>query len=175
MSRRSTSNKRNAASEPEVNKSKEAKSDTGSGSDGPKLYPYLCINGCKAAIEWYKKALKAKAEHVIDDSNDSSRVMHAHIKVYNSDIMMSDHMDWSADKTNKSPFQTPQTLKGSPVLLHLQFTSGVEDAWKLMVENGAKVIMKLEPQFWGDTYGQVEDPYGHLWAFGQGKPKDTAE
>jgi len=29
---------------------------------------------------------------------------------------------------------------------------------------GAQVSMPLADQFWGDRYGQVKDPYGHVWA-----------
>src|SRR5208283_5020036 len=27
--------------------------------------------------------------------------------------------------------------------------------------------MPLANQFWGDRYGQVKDPFGHIWALGQ--------
>ena len=27
--------------------------------------------------------------------------------------------------------------------------------------------MPLANQFWGDRYGQIKDPFGHLWALGQ--------
>ena len=26
--------------------------------------------------------------------------------------------------------------------------------------------MELADQFWGDRYGQVEDPFGHRWSIG---------
>jgi PhnB protein len=26
--------------------------------------------------------------------------------------------------------------------------------------------MPLENQFWGDRYGQLRDPFGHLWSIG---------
>jgi uncharacterized glyoxalase superfamily protein PhnB len=29
---------------------------------------------------------------------------------------------------------------------------------------GAKVTMPLADQFWGDRYGQIEDPFGHKWS-----------
>jgi len=46
----------------------------------------------------------------------------------------------------------------------------VEDADKVFasaVAAGAKVIMPLEDQFWGDRYGVVADPFGHHWSMGQ--------
>ena len=32
------------------------------------------------------------------------------------------------------------------------------------VEAGARVVMPVADQFWGDRYGQVEDPFGHRWS-----------
>ena len=31
---------------------------------------------------------------------------------------------------------------------------------------GATVNMPAEDMFWGDRYGQVTDPFGHVWSFG---------
>ena len=39
-------------------------------------------------------------------------------------------------------------------------------AWNRAVEAGATVRMELADQFWGDRYGQVEDPFGHRWSIG---------
>ena len=32
------------------------------------------------------------------------------------------------------------------------------------VTEGAKVLMGVEDQFWGDRYGSIEDPFGHKWS-----------
>ena len=32
------------------------------------------------------------------------------------------------------------------------------------VKAGAKLIMPVERQFWGDLYGMIEDPFGHKWS-----------
>ena len=43
----------------------------------------------------------------------------------------------------------------------------VENADETMaqaVAAGAKVTMPISEMFWGDRYGQVEDPFGHRWA-----------
>ena len=37
------------------------------------------------------------------------------------------------------------------------------DIWKRAVEGGAKVVVELEKQFWGDLYGSFLDPYGYEW------------
>jgi hypothetical protein len=37
------------------------------------------------------------------------------------------------------------------------------------------VKMPLMDQFWGDRYGQVEDPFGHLWSIATHKQDLTPE
>jgi hypothetical protein len=32
------------------------------------------------------------------------------------------------------------------------------------VKAGAKVTMPVSDMFWGDRYGQLEDPFGHRWS-----------
>jgi PhnB protein len=39
-------------------------------------------------------------------------------------------------------------------------------AWKRALAAGAEVIMALDNQFWGMRYGQIRDPFGHVWAIG---------
>ena len=57
----------------------------------------------------------------------------------------------------------PRSLKGSPVTIHLY----VEDADATVaqaVKAGARVTLPLHDAFWGDRYGQLEDPFGHKWS-----------
>jgi uncharacterized glyoxalase superfamily protein PhnB len=45
----------------------------------------------------------------------------------------------------------------------------VEDADKQFQQAlaaGAEVVMPLADQFWGDRYGIVKDPSGHMWSIG---------
>jgi len=45
--------------------------------------------------------------------------------------------------------------------------SGVEDADAFAaraVAAGAKLTMPVADMFWGDRYGQLEDPFGHRWS-----------
>jgi PhnB protein len=32
------------------------------------------------------------------------------------------------------------------------------------ISAGAIIIMPLMDAFWGDRYGQLKDPFGHLWS-----------
>jgi uncharacterized glyoxalase superfamily protein PhnB len=57
----------------------------------------------------------------------------------------------------------PQSLKGSPVTIHLYVTD-VDATVERAVAAGAKVTMPVDDMFWGDRYGRIEDPFGHLWS-----------
>jgi PhnB protein len=123
--------------------------------------PYLVMSDAAAAIDFYKKAFGAEevARHA---APNDTRLMHVHMRLLGSDLMFSD--DFADKMDGKS--KTPQALGGSPVTLHLQ----VEDAnalWDRAVGAGAKVTMPLKDQFWGDRYGQLQDPFGHQWSVGQ--------
>lgn len=43
----------------------------------------------------------------------------------------------------------------------------VDDWFGRAVDAGATVEMPLEDQFWGDRFGVIKDPFGHLWSLGQ--------
>jgi PhnB protein len=69
---------------------------------------------------------------------------------------------------------SPDALGGTPVVLHLQ----MEDAdtfFSHAAAAGAAVVMPLDDQFWGDRYGQLKDPFGHIWSVGASKQKLSEE
>ena len=47
--------------------------------------------------------------------------------------------------------------------IHLSLPD-VDAVWATATAAGAKVLMPLDNQFWGDRYGIVEDPFGHRWS-----------
>ena len=57
----------------------------------------------------------------------------------------------------------PKLIGGTPVTIHM-IVDDVDAAFARAVEAGAKVVMPVADQFWGDRYGIVEDPWGHSWS-----------
>ena len=55
------------------------------------------------------------------------------------------------------------------------YTRDVRALWKQATEAGAKVVMELDDQFWGERYGQLRDPFGHIWSLSQQVPMSQAE
>jgi PhnB protein len=115
--------------------------------------PYLCVRGGAAAIEFYKKAFGATELGRMQDPSGS--VGHAEIQIGDSRIML-------ADENPQQGFRSPQTIGGSPVMIHL-YVENVDAVFNQAVAAGAKPIRPVEDQFYGDRSGGVEDPFGHSW------------
>ena len=116
--------------------------------------PHLVVAGASDAIAWYGKAFGA-AELARLPGPDG-RLMHAAVRVGDSTIMLVDEMpEWGS--------LGPTALKGSPVVIHL-YVPDVDATVAQAVAAGAKVTMPVSDMFWGDRYGQLEDPFGHRWS-----------
>lgn len=118
------------------------------------ITPYLNVKGASQAIDWYKKAFGAK--EWTRAFGPGGMILNAELTVGDSRFMLSDVFPGSGAKT-------PSDLGGSPVTLHI-YTKNVDELWARAVAAGAKVKNPLADQFWGDRYGQLEDPFGHDWS-----------
>lgn len=118
------------------------------------LTPHLIVPDGAVAIEFYKKAFGAQEQgrHL---SPDGQSVMHAQLKIGNSVVMLGS--EWGPDCL------APKARGGTSVFLHI-YTEDADAAFDRAVKAGCKVNMPVADTFWGDRYGQVEDPYGHKWS-----------
>jgi len=119
------------------------------------LTPHLTVKGATQAIDFYKKAFGAIEKARMAGPN--GLIMHASLRIGDSAFFLNDEFPGPQGSTG------PATLGGTAVILNLY----VEDSDKIYnqaVAAGAKSVMPLQDQFWGDRYGQVKDPYGHIWA-----------
>src|SRR3546814_17346811 len=58
---------------------------------------------------------------------------------------------------------SPKKLGGTPVVIHLTVPD-VDAFVDKAVTAGAELKLPPQDMFWGDRYGQVEDPLGQLWS-----------
>jgi PhnB protein len=119
------------------------------------LTPHLTVRNAKEALEFYTRAFGAEVGHVAYMPN--GKVMHAALKIGDSQLMLNDEMP---EYGVLSPLSAGGT---SPVTIHI-YTESVDEAFNRAVSAGAQVKMPLADQFWGDRYGVVTDPYGHKWS-----------
>ena len=115
--------------------------------------PYLFCRDAARALEFYKRAFGATESFRLADP--SGKVMHAEIRLGDSTIML-------ADEFPEMNARSPQTIGGSPVLIHL-YVQDVDGMVSQAVAAGAKVTRPVQDQFYGDRSGGLEDPFGHQW------------
>jgi PhnB protein len=116
--------------------------------------PHLVCAGAADAIEFYKKAFGATETSRMPGPN--GKLMHASITIGGSTIML-------VDESPEMGMPGPKALKGSAVIVHL-YVENAEEFVARAAAAGAKITMPVTDMFWGDRYGQLEDPFGHRWS-----------
>jgi PhnB protein len=129
------------------------------------ITPNIVVSDAAKAIEFYKKALGAQE---IDRfmGPDGKSVMHAQLKIGNSMLMLG----------SEHPPQclSPKTRGGTSATLNV-YVENADAAFDRAVKAGCSVKMPMSDQFWGDRFGQVEDPFGHQWSFATHKQDLTKD
>jgi uncharacterized glyoxalase superfamily protein PhnB len=127
--------------------------------------PSIVVRGASEAIEFYKKAFGAVEMGRMP--GPGGKIMHAELRIGDSRIML-------ADAFPEYGSNSPLALKGTPVFIHL-YVNDADAVFQQAVAAGAKPIMPPADMFWGDRYGQVEDPSGHRWSIATHKRDLTME
>jgi PhnB protein len=110
--------------------------------------PHLWFNGdCK-------KAFSAELMGPIAFDSHQDTVMHAMIRVGNSNMMM-------ADAWPDSPEKGPTSFSSVGMWLYV---NDCDAAFKQACAAGCEVLMPMMDTFWGDRMGKIRDPFGHCWA-----------
>jgi PhnB protein len=142
-------------------------------SKPPKLAPHLVVRGGLAAIKFYEDAFDADTQMVMM-AEDGKRVMHAVLEINDGIIYLCD--DFGDD--DKPGAKQKAAAGPATVMIHLQLKKPkhVDAIMREAVNHGARIDMPAEDAFWGDRYGQVKDPFGHIWTFGAAlKHKDQMQ
>jgi PhnB protein len=116
--------------------------------------PYLAVEDAAEAIEYYKKAFGAK-ERVRMNAPDG-KIGHAELEIGDSLVMLSDPSPQASTKP-------PKELGGTSASIFM-YVEDVDAVVKQAVDAGARIEMEIANQFWGDRFGTVADPFGHLWS-----------
>jgi PhnB protein len=116
--------------------------------------PYLAVEDAAQAIEYYVKAFGAK--EVVRMDAPGGKIGHAELEIGDSLIMLSDAFPQS---TMRPPKELGGTTAGAFMYVE-DVDSVVQDA----IDAGATVTTPVEDMFWGDRFGTVTDPFGHVWS-----------
>jgi uncharacterized glyoxalase superfamily protein PhnB len=116
--------------------------------------PHLVVRGATEALAFYKKAFGA--DEIMRMPGPNGMIGHAEIRIGDSIVML-------ADEFPGAPLSSPAKLSGSSASIML-YVPDCDALFNRAVAAGAKVTMPLTDMFWGDRFGQVTDPFGHVWA-----------
>ena len=118
------------------------------------LTPYLAVDDAALAIDFYKRAFGAK-ERVRMDA-PGGKIGHAELEIGDSLVML-------ADPFPQASTRPPKELGGTSASVFM-YVEDVDAVVSQAVEAGATVTMEVADQFWGDRFGTVTDPFGHVWS-----------
>ena len=132
----------------------------------PRISAYMCFSDAPAAIEFYKKAFGAEEIKRLPGP-DGKSLIHAELKIGNSRLLL-------VDEFPEMDCRGPKSVGGSPVSIHM-FVDDADAAFDKALAAGAEVRMPLADQFWGDRYGVLTDPFGHIWSIATHKENLTPQ
>jgi PhnB protein len=67
-----------------------------------------------------------------------------------------------ADALPQFTSRPPKELGGTSFSIML-YVEDVDAVVQRAVDEGGTITMEVADQFWGDRFGAVTDPFGHLW------------
>jgi len=118
------------------------------------ISPYLCVEGAQEAIAFYTQAFGAKERGRMQSPD--GKIAHAELEIGDSVVMLSDGFPQFSTKP-------PRELGGTSTSI-MMYVEDVDAVVKQALDAGAALEREVEDQFWGDRFGAVVDPFGHVWS-----------
>jgi PhnB protein len=116
--------------------------------------PYLAVDDAAQAIEYYKRAFGAK--EVGRMAGPDGKIAHAELEIGDSKVMLSDPFPQFSTRP-------PKELGATSVSVFM-YVEDVDAVVQQAVDAGGTMEMEVADQFWGDRFGSVTDPFGHVWS-----------
>ena len=126
----------------------------------------ITVRDAAKAIEFYNKVFDAKELYRFPGP-DGKTIMHAEIMIGNSIVMLADEMPGMGCRS-------PQSIGGTGSSIYL-YVNDADETFNKAVSAGAKPLMPIMDGFWGDRYGSIEDPFGHVWGIATHKKDMTPD
>ena len=119
----------------------------------PVVMPMLVCRDASAELDFCKTTFGAV--ELLRRPGPDGTVAHALVTIGPAMVMIEGEWPTLASRA-------PQSDGSSPVVIYVY----VEDVDKVIergVAAGAKVLLPVKNQFWGDRTGRIVDPSGHVW------------
>ena len=119
----------------------------------PLVMPMLVCRDAAAEIDFCKTAFRA-VELMRRPGLDGT-VAHAALTISGTMIMI--EAEWPSVAS-----RAPQPDGSSPVVIYV-YVEDVDAVIERAVAAGAKILLPVKNQFWGDRTARIIDPSGHVW------------
>jgi PhnB protein len=131
----------------------------------PVVMPMLVCRDVSAAIDFCKATFNAV--ELVRRPGPDGTVAHAALTISGAMIMI--EAEWPTLAS-----RAPQPDGSSPVILYI-YVEDVDLVLERAVAAGAKVLLPVKNQFWGDRTGRIIDPSGHVWTISTRIEETSAE
>lgn len=117
---------------------------------------YISVDDAARAIEFYKEAFGAleKSRYEMPDG----RILFAELQIGDSTLQVANEFPEHA-----TGVASPTTLNATSCIIHL-YVRDTDAVFASALKAGATLKTAVENTFWGDRYGQLIDPFGHIWS-----------
>ncbi len=127
------------------------------------ITPNLLCRNAERAIEFYKTVFGAS--ELMRLPGPGGKIMHCELKIGNSILFVNDDFTQS---TGDTPARS--SLSSTSLFLYVE---DVDTVFNRALKAGATVDMPLQDMFWGDRFGKISDPSGHVWGLATRKEDVT--
>ena len=118
--------------------------------------PYVIVSDARAAIEFYGRAFAAVQTSLTVD--DAGKVRHAEVRIGDSPIMLAENFEFGGVSAAH-----PAALGGRTSLHMYLYVPDVDALFAQALAAGAREVMPVTDQAYGERSGGVVDPFGHVW------------
>jgi PhnB protein len=122
------------------------------------LAPHLIVSDGEAAIAFYQTVFDAK--ELYRSPMPAGVGLHAQLRMGGSTVLISS--GGAAAHQAALGVRSPDALGGCCTILEI-YVPDVDAVFERASRAGATVTLAPSDQFFGDRYGQLRDPFGHIW------------
>ena len=126
------------------------------------IVPHLVVRDAAEALAFYEEAFGATLLYRSPSPTGAGE--HIHIRVWSSLLQLStEEPRQRGERIEGALLAAPETLGGSTCVFQGNVPD-VDEVYRRAVGSGASPAWPPTNMFWGDRYGWVRDPFGHVWA-----------
>lgn len=138
------------------------------------IAPHLVVDDIDDAVGFYERALGAV--QLYRAAQPDGVATHVHLRIGASIVLVTDE---GANRTPDSldahwRIASPRNLGGTTTVLQL-YVENARAVYDHAVDAGAQPTWPVFDAFWGDRYGLLTDPFGHVWAIAEPLQELTPE